>query len=93
MSVCVPKEKSFFFFEITLVSSQNVFSFQEGYHDCELALKLNYPMKKRDKLLERKFYLGENVHERQTALREMEELVEKKIFTEQEIKRKYTNSS
>lgn len=61
-------------------------TFQEGYHDCELALKFNYPIKKRDKLLERKFYLGDNVDQRQTALREMEELVEKKIFTEDQMK-------
>lgn len=43
-------------------------------------------MEKRNKLLERKFYLGENVEQRQTALREMEELVEKKIFTEEQMK-------
>lgn len=51
-----------------------------------MALKFNYPMKKRNKLLERKFYLGENVDERQAALQEMEDLVEKKIFTETQMK-------
>lgn len=51
-----------------------------------MALKLNYPIGKRDKLLERKFYLGDNVDERQTALKEMEELVEQKIFTEIQMK-------
>ncbi|XP_031622222.1 SET and MYND domain-containing protein 4-like [Contarinia nasturtii] len=59
---------------------------EEGYYDCELALKYNYPINKRDKLLDRKFYLAKDVAKCEETIHEMEELIEKKIFTEKQMK-------
>lgn len=61
--------------------------FQEGYWDCELALRFNYPMKNRDKLYERKFILAGHVESKlEETLREMEEMVENEILTERQLK-------
>ncbi|KAJ6646169.1 hypothetical protein Bhyg_01380 [Pseudolycoriella hygida] len=56
------------------------------YHDCEMALKMNYPMNKRGKLLLLKFYLAENVHQREVTLREIEDLVEQKLVSDEQMK-------
>lgn len=54
-----------------------------------LALKFNYPMEKRNKLLERKFQLALATQRKDfvaKTLRQMDELVEKKIFTAEQLK-------
>lgn len=69
-----------------IVPTVGLFYFQDGYDDCVLALKFNYPLKKRDKLLERKFSLANTISKKTETLREMEDLVERKIYTEVELK-------
>lgn len=62
---------------------------QEGYSDCELALRFGYPMRKRDKLLKRKFHLAWKDGKKQAeTLREMEEMVKRRLFTEEELNSK-----
>lgn len=61
--------------------------FQEGYFDCELALRFGYPMRKRNKLLERKFHLAfPNETKITETLQEIDEMVKRKLFTEQQMK-------
>lgn len=62
------------------------FIFQEGYHDCELALRFGYPMRKRNKLLKRKYHLaGRDKAKKRDTLREMEEMVKRRLFTEEQL--------
>lgn len=63
---------------------------QEGYFDCELALRFGYPMKKRNKLLKRKFFLAwRDKKKLLDTLREMEEMIKRRLFTEEQLKCKY----
>lgn len=65
---------------------------QEGYFDCELALRFGYPMKKRNKLLKRKGYLAwRDITWKRDTIREMEEMVKRRLFTEEQLKCKSKN--
>lgn len=51
-----------------------------------MALQFGYPMRKRHKLLARKFDLSNDDIQRIDTLREMEEMVKRKLFTEADMK-------
>lgn len=59
-------------------SKNNAFRLQEGYWDCELAIKFNYPKDKLAKLLRRKLmfgYVSNRVDRISETLKQLEELV------------------
>lgn len=51
-----------------------------------MALRFGYPMRKRHKLLARKFDLANDDVQREDTLREMEEMVKRKLFSEKDMK-------
>lgn len=61
-------------------------NFQEGYIDCVQALHFNYPLKKRDKLLDRKFHLADSLEKRRETVRELNELLKTNVFTDEQLK-------